>query len=566
MSLVGNLEDLGLGEILQIVSLSRKSGILTLCSRGREGRISFRQGHLIRATSPTYQEGLGEVLLRKGLIDQDILRRALSIQEGEGFAERLGTILIKYFQISSTAIEEVVREQIENVVYSLFDWTDGTFGFELRENVEAFDNIEMDPMQFLLEQGLNSQFLAIEGARIIDERHHLEEETCSALPVASEAPLPGENIDLSFNLLEPAGLPATRCLPAITDDRPILLIVDDNAAVHEALVPHLENGGYAVHPFARGEDAITGLAAIYRDGGRPVVLADVIMPRMDGTGMLGGVELLDLIKDNFPDIHVIAMTDFHNSEAEWNVRRMRFPLIMKPRQNEIGDPASLQPFVGRLLAELGQLRGGRGQADLSDKVNLGDELRMEIGEEPAPAFAPVVQSTGLAQLRGMLEELHNPSLGGGIILLALRFAAEFMNRAVIFIIKEDEIMGLGQFGLGEGDGLADSAVREMRIPMGESSLFSQVIEVRMPLKIKPADNRWNRYLMQKLGGAEPVEVFVGPIVSEDKVVALLYGDNLPDKKPIGDTESLEIFLSQAGMAMEKAILQRRLMEKDLEGM
>ena len=102
--------------------------------------------------------------------------------------------------------------------------------------------------------------------------------------------------------------------------------------------------------------------------------------------------------------------------------------------------------------------------------------------------------------------------------------------------------------------------------MGESSLFSQVIEVRMPLKIKPADNRWNRYLMQKLGGAEPVEVFVGPIVSEDKVVALLYGDNLPDKKPIGDTESLEIFLSQAGMAMEKAILQRRLMEKDLEGM
>ncbi|PLY11667.1 MAG: hypothetical protein C0624_01655 [Desulfuromonas sp.] len=30
MSLVGNLEDLGLGEILQIVSLSRKSGVLTL--------------------------------------------------------------------------------------------------------------------------------------------------------------------------------------------------------------------------------------------------------------------------------------------------------------------------------------------------------------------------------------------------------------------------------------------------------------------------------------------------------------------------------------------------------
>ncbi|MDD2849312.1 MAG: DUF4388 domain-containing protein, partial [Desulfuromonadaceae bacterium] len=29
MSLVGNLEELGLGEILQIVSLSRKTGVLS---------------------------------------------------------------------------------------------------------------------------------------------------------------------------------------------------------------------------------------------------------------------------------------------------------------------------------------------------------------------------------------------------------------------------------------------------------------------------------------------------------------------------------------------------------
>jgi hypothetical protein len=41
-------------------------------------------------------------------------------------------------------------------------------------------------------------------------------------------------------------------------------------------------------------------------------------------------------------------------------------------------------------------------------------------------------------------------------------------------------------------------------------------------------------------------------------VAILYGDNLPEKRPIGDTEALEIFLSQAGLAMEKALLERRL--------
>ena len=35
----------------------------------------------------------------------------------------------------------------------------------------------------------------------------------------------------------------------------------------------------------------------------------------------------------------------------------------------------------------------------------------------------------------MLAELNNPSLEGGILLLVLRFAAEFMNRAVVFTVR-----------------------------------------------------------------------------------------------------------------------------------
>src|SRR5262249_54549771 len=44
MSLVGSLEDLGLADILQIMSLSRKSGVLVLRGEDGEGRIVFRDG------------------------------------------------------------------------------------------------------------------------------------------------------------------------------------------------------------------------------------------------------------------------------------------------------------------------------------------------------------------------------------------------------------------------------------------------------------------------------------------------------------------------------------------
>ena len=110
-------------------------------------------------------------------------------------------------------------------------------------------------------------------------------------------------------------------------------------------------------------------------------------------------------------------------------------------------------------------------AEVGGKVNIGDELRLEFGEEPAPAPALAPQSTGISLLRRMMEELNDPGLGGGIILLVLRFASEFMNRAVVFFVKRDEIAGLGQFGIDDNEGLADSKVRNLRIPRNADSLI-----------------------------------------------------------------------------------------------
>jgi hypothetical protein len=264
------------------------------------------------------------------------------------------------------------------------------------------------------------------------------------------------------------------------------------------------------------------------------------------------------------------MADYHNSDAEFKVGEMGYPLILKPRRTEIADTDRLQEFTGRLLAAMeGMAPGGKAvevfiAEEPGSTVNLGDELRIEMGDEPAKASAPLKPSTGIELLRGILEELNNPSLGGGIILLVLRFASEFMNRAVIFIVKKDEVVGLGQFGIVNGTGRADARVRNIRIPTDEDSLFRNAIESKQTEKAMPDGSRWHSYLFQQLGGGIPSEIFLGPIVSEGKVVALLYGDNLPERAQIGDTTSLEIFLSQAGMAMERALLQRRLKEKNQE--
>jgi CheY-like chemotaxis protein len=566
MSLVGNLEDLGLGEILQIVSLSRKSGILTLHSRGREGQIVLRQGQVVRASATTYQSNIGEVLIQKGVLDAGSLKKALAAQEEGGFRERLGTILISRFGIPDEVIEGVVREQIENVVYSLFSWSDGTFDFELQDNVDVSDSIRMDPLQFMLDQGINPQFLAMEGSRIMDEMRHRGEPDSPEPVGAPSAPAlqAEETVDFAFDLVPGAEQPAASSAPPPPEEKGLLVMVDDDPEFREAMGSWLEDGGYDVISLGRSEDALVQVDTLYRDGKRPSVLVDLIMPRMDGSGVLGGIELLDLMQKNFPDLPVMAIADYHNSGAENRVRQMGYAFLMKPRKGELGSIGTISSFSGRLLKELKKVEAGEGQTEWHDKINLGDEIRLEMGEEPAPAELQAPQSTGIALLRGMLEELNDPALGGGIILLVLRFASEFMNRAVVFLVKRDVIAGLGQFGIEDREGLADSKVRDLRIPRGEDSLFTRVIESQAPVKLQPEDSPWNRYLREHLGGGTPTEVFLGPVISEGKVVAVLYGDNIPEMKPVGDTDALEIFLSQAGLAMEKALLLRRLKDKSGE--
>jgi len=62
----------------------------------------------------------------------------------------------------------------------------------------------------------------------------------------------------------------------------------------------------------------------------------------------------------------------------------------------------------------------------------------------------------------------------------------------------------------------------------------------------------------------PDQVLVIPLVVDGKVALLVYGDNLPERRKIRDVDTLEIFMNQAGMALEKALLEKKLAELQRE--
>ena len=553
MSMVGKLEELGLGEILQIVSLSRKTGVLSLNSRGMDGSVFFRHGKVVRAASSTYQQSLGEVLIHKGFIDLALLRKALVFQKENGFRERLGVILVKNFGVSQEIIQEVVREQIENVVFSLFTWKEGTYKFKVQTPAEMVDDSKMDPLQFILDQGLNPQFLAMEGTGIIDGKHHAVEMGSAGGDSSEEA---------AERAFAPADCSVTSDSSPHAVLRPVV-IIDDDGSTLRTIADGLTEKGFVVHAMTRSEDALIKVDSLHRSGERPAVLIDLIMPKMDGSGVLGGIELIQLLHNNFKDLQLIVMTDYQHEEAEKKIRDLGYPCIYKPRRVEIDTPAIIGQFLTLITHVIRHSSDSTTAGELQNRFNLGDELRNEMGDDDDMpcAVESARQSGGLSLLRGMLEELNNPDLQGGALLLVLRFASEFVNRAILFTLNDQVISGFGQFGISGGTISGDERVRAIHFPQGSGSMFDEPLRTGQPCTFSPTATQLDAYLFEQLGGGTPAEVFIGPLISRSRVIGFLYGDNLPGKKLIGDVEPLVIFLSQAGISMEKTLLERQLNER-----
>ena len=68
--------------------------------------------------------------------------------------------------------------------------------------------------------------------------------------------------------------------------RPRIVLADDNADMRGYIARILETGGYDVHAVADGEAA---LAAIHQDPAPDLLLTDIMMPRLDGFGLLQAI-------------------------------------------------------------------------------------------------------------------------------------------------------------------------------------------------------------------------------------------------------------------------------------
>jgi hypothetical protein len=184
------------------------------------------------------------------------------------------------------------------------------------------------------------------------------------------------------------------------------------------------------------------------------------------------------------------------------------------------------------------------------------EAMTRMDEQPDPEPEPHPEPRSPIPLR-MLASCAAPALRGEVTIGLLRRASTLVSRGLLLVVRGDEAHGAGQFGLDVMPD-ADERVRAIRLPLSEPSLIAEAVErrqtVRGPVPRTPANER----LLELLGGRHPREAIVVPLLLCERVGLVLYGDDALDDKPLGSSSELEWALLEAGLAMERELLEQRL--------
>src|SRR5579872_1856314 len=126
-------------------------------------------------------------------------------------------------------------------------------------------------------------------------------------------------LDLSVTLVT---APMSTSAP---DERPRVLIVDDEKFIRDILADFLGMEGYIVRTAEDGAAALAELNNAHYD----LVISDLKMPRM------GGIELLDAIGTTAPSALTVIMTGFGTVETAIDaMKRGAYDYIMKPFKME----------------------------------------------------------------------------------------------------------------------------------------------------------------------------------------------------------------------------------------
>lgn len=125
----GSLKRFALPEILQLIASGSRTGTLGIQKDDNMVMVYFEDGSITYGYGPRQTYHIGQLLKERGVLSAEALEEAVRIQADEENSKRLGEILVARGMIDRADLKAAVKDQIEQLLYSLLSWDSGTFKF-----------------------------------------------------------------------------------------------------------------------------------------------------------------------------------------------------------------------------------------------------------------------------------------------------------------------------------------------------------------------------------------------------------------------------------------------------
>ncbi len=584
MAFTGDLEHLSIVDIIQLIHTTRKSGIFSVQGIKGESNIVFRNGNIVGANHINNSVRIGAVLVKMGAITIDDLKQALGAKKNT--YKKSIPLIATLMQMGKLKREDGLKglkDLVEMTIIELMSWTKGTFTFDTDTIIvssQGEDDLAVD-----------AQMVLMEALRILDERERdqaagkevpsFESSYADVLPKESTGEAKKEQSTITA---EDLGLADVDRLEKKIPQPVSEMEIFDPVEIHRQKIQELLPGfsfeeQETFVSFLMKSVSIKAPSIAVRQANKAVVIFSsdklmrhavmsvcndegVIVFATDDEKELDRMVSQCILSARMP---IVVFDNPARSEVGFSRRKIEgmrkqvsgkysaVPVIQfaSPHDNNF----ILESYRDGVMAVFPKpSKDDRRETYIQDTIKLLDTFKsyaknIQYAHDDADIFCKKLKD-GIVSLRGITI----PSDAARVVLAAV---AEIFERAVTLVVRASELIGERAIGIAADKNMGPTPADRLKIQLLNPSVFKNVIEKGRIYYGVSHDETLSKFFLE-IGTPLNPAVLLLPLISDRKVVVVIYGDfGQKEASPVR-LDMLEILSLQAGLALEYALFRRQV--------
>lgn len=598
MAFTGELEQLHIVDIIQLLNTTRKSGTLSVRGSRGESRFIFSSGYIVGASHLNDRIRIGSVLVAINAISREDLSQALQVQHHAGKNRKpLMTTLIELGKLDRDAASRALRKLIEMTLVDVIGWSKGTFTLDT-DVITVSPECSYPLSKMEQEISLDAQMILMDALRIYDERERdrragkavTSDEDIFAEEISSESPVERRHegtvlteYDLGLSALDQLEMKIPQFIPTTESFEPLQIHrqkisemlagfpLEEQESFASFLdksmitigvpdgVQRLKGSAKALLLYSPDELIRYAVMTICKNNGVLVLTADN-EGELDRTlRQCSTMNISPLLIFDDPALQ----EGFLSRDALVGLRRHvreTYPRLALIQMTSVTDfPFQLQSLREGVRAVFPRPAPVNGKASyIADTMRLLEALQSYVTclfHEQHDLSADDDRLMSLKTHIAVMRQISEPS---GVSLSLLDSFSGLCGRSIAFLVRQGELIGEKTVGVFTGRNAGPVPPSRLTVPLTPPSVFREAFQKGQVFYGEASDTVITEHLFDKIGSPPGPEIILLPITSRGKTVALLYGDSCVQHASPRYRDFIEILALEAGLVLENVLYRKQL--------